>query len=903
MNKKRLLIGIIAIVVLLLVGGAIAYWNIGLSIYNQGVAAHNALDVYGAIERYETVLQYYPIALGSFVQMASENCEACYAYRDARQTLDEGDYQVACEKYEQFLTDFDTNRLVQLAIQDHPVAYLAWAQEAEQTEQYLTAIECYETLIDLYPDSEQAQKAIQSIPVVHYDIGDQHRVAAEYQDAIDAYGLVIETGVEDEWVDKAHIGIRETYLEWGNALYDSDEYETAILRYQDAIQENDDEQVAADIEQKIGDVYLQWVADLFEQDDYQAAIDLGTSAIDDFPQAAWHDQMHTLIQSTYLEWAESLQADDDYSAAIEMYQTLMAAYPDTESDAIHTQIIDIYNSWAENHWQAKEYQEASSVYQELLETYPQNALARQARAKLYQLDYDWAADAYAAGDYETAVEHYQAGYAREEQVLLASGQVQPQVVSPKVYTVTVSTDSLNVRKGPSTEDAIAGVVKRDDELVVVGRSEDGAWIQIEEPAGWVAAVLVQSTIDVLDIPLEVEPPLLKPAVVVASASAAKAWEATASAFYEWGVSLVEQGEYEDGTDKFYTVVEEYPLTEVITVTRHAASQASLDWGDVLSDTEEYEAAVKVYETVFDIDVERTFVATATNRIAGVYLAWGRSFQEEESYNSAILKYAVIYTDYPTSVHVNAAYAGVISCYIEWGDALLSEYKYSDAIEKYQLVITNFPSSQAAGTAAVSIGQVYNAWGSVLHTQKKYVDAMSKFASALRATTNEAVVSAAQKGYNDALWAIARLTDETGNKIINDALATACQGQAAASPAVNLAVDEAGKARCNSNLVALPADLKATMPAHFRYAVCAASGTNVIQRCAYTSGYTLVRQQVWWKVTVRNAKTGAWVAENTFYGPMPGSCPFSYMFYSKTAYKSGGSPSATDATNWLRGIIK
>ena len=66
---------------------------------------------------------------------------------------------------------------------------------------------------------------------------------------------------------------------------------------------------------------------------------------------------------------------------------------------------------------------------------------------------------------------------------------------------------------------------------------------------------------------------------------------------------------------------------------------------------------------------------------------------------------------------------------------------------------------------------------------------------------------------------------------------------------------------------------------------------------------MVRQQLWWRVVVRNAKTGGWVTEKTFYGSMPGSCPYQYRFYSSVAYKTGSAPSSTAVIDWLRGIVK
>ena len=113
MSKKRLAGLIIAVVVVFLVGGAIAYWSIGLSIYNRGVAAHNDLDVETAVGRYQVVMRYYPDFLGGFVSMAARNQQACLAYQSARRAYDAADYGTACERYDQFLADYQKSSLLQ----------------------------------------------------------------------------------------------------------------------------------------------------------------------------------------------------------------------------------------------------------------------------------------------------------------------------------------------------------------------------------------------------------------------------------------------------------------------------------------------------------------------------------------------------------------------------------------------------------------------------------------------------------------------------------------------------------------------------------------------------------------------------------------------------------------------
>ncbi|MEZ4733940.1 MAG: SH3 domain-containing protein [Caldilineaceae bacterium] len=57
----------------------------------------------------------------------------------------------------------------------------------------------------------------------------------------------------------------------------------------------------------------------------------------------------------------------------------------------------------------------------------------------------------------------------------------------------ISTDLLNVRSGPSTTDEIVRTANQGEQFNIIGRSQDGDWVQIaqgETPVGWVSAEFV-----------------------------------------------------------------------------------------------------------------------------------------------------------------------------------------------------------------------------------------------------------------------------------------------------------------------------------------------------------------------------------------------------------------------------
>jgi hypothetical protein len=66
---------------------------------------------------------------------------------------------------------------------------------------------------------------------------------------------------------------------------------------------------------------------------------------------------------------------------------------------------------------------------------------------------------------------------------------------------------------------------------------------------------------------------------------------------------------------------------------------------------------------------------------------------------------------------------------------------------------------------------------------------------------------------------------------------------------------------------------------------------------------LVRQRKWWRVRVRDTRTARVVADRTFRGSSPGSCPFSRMFFGTTDYSTGGSPSSDEIVTWLQSVVR
>ena len=66
-----------------------------------------------------------------------------------------------------------------------------------------------------------------------------------------------------------------------------------------------------------------------------------------------------------------------------------------------------------------------------------------------------------------------------------------------------SSERVNVRQSPGTDAAIAGKLEPQAAVVLIGRSEDGSWLQLrlDDAAGWVAAGLIGADGDVTTLPV------------------------------------------------------------------------------------------------------------------------------------------------------------------------------------------------------------------------------------------------------------------------------------------------------------------------------------------------------------------------------------------------------------------
>ena len=505
--------------------------------------------------------------------------------------------------------------------------------------------------------------------------------------------------------------------------------------------------------------------------------------------------------------------------------------------------------FAENAREQGEHAEAADGYATYLHLYPESALIIFARDTLAETYGEWATALKQARDYQTAIGRY-------EVVLHDYPETPTGGQAASLAAETYAEWATHLREEGKYGEAI------EKHVTVLSEYPDTS-------AGGQAAALAAET------------------------------------YGQWGADLREDGKYADAIEKYQTILGEYRDTPAAAGATVAAAETYTEWATQLRGAGDYAAAVEKYQTILSEYPQTPAATEAEERIAVTYAEWAAELREAGDYAAAVEKYHTIlseYPDTPAAVEVKEKEA-MAETYAEWATQLRGAGQYATAVRKYTTILGEYPDTQPAGTAQVEIGQTYNEWGQQLHSQRKYIEAMDKFTLTQEATSDPDVIAAAEEGYNEALWALSQDTTGEGREVMQQALPVVCEGKPAESPAVGLAEDEPGKARFDGSEFALPLDLKASSPGHFRYAICMEKGTSVLERCPYTGGHSLVRQRRWWRVRVRDTRTARVVADRTFYGSSPASCPFSRSFWATVDYSTGNSPSADQVIDWLQGVVR
>jgi hypothetical protein len=87
------------------------------------------------------------------------------------------------------------------------------------------------------------------------------------------------------------------------------------------------------------------------------------------------------------------------------------------------------------------------------------------------------------------------------------------IPTPMQPIAVVQSDALNLRAGPGTGHPVRATATHGEELIVLGRTEDGSWLKVRRSSGvtaWVASWLVEVSTDVSSLPIPAAVPTPPP---------------------------------------------------------------------------------------------------------------------------------------------------------------------------------------------------------------------------------------------------------------------------------------------------------------------------------------------------------------------------------------------------------
>lgn len=418
------------------------------------------------------------------------------------------------------------------------------------------------------------------------------------------------------------------------------------------------------------------------------------------------------------------------------------------------------------------------------------------------------------------------------------------------------------------------------------------------------------------------------------------------AYFDWATELSAEGDYQAAIQRYSIVLKEYPHTSAAKAVDDPLSEAYLLWSAQLWDSQNYQEAVQSARTLLDDYPDTPSGKKAPDQIVQMYYDWADDLQDGGSYEQAVEKSLIILDEFPRTAAAETARVLTANIYHEWANSLMEMGEYQDSIEIYNLILAEYdetltgqdinedikdahlawatqlrqadeyehaiaqyqtlqdeyPQTIAPEESSELIMETLLEWGEDLYQQAEFAQSMEKYSEAEALTEDPDLIQAAQDGYEEALLGLSRDEGPDGERIIQEAFSAACDGKPAASPAVGFDEEADGKAlSCTSGLT-IPQDLRPDYPGHFRFVVSREDGSNTVQTCRYQAQHKLIRQRLYWTITLRSAATGGIYTTKTFYGSPPPKCEQVESFSGPTKYKSGSEPSSAELKAWLESII-
>ena len=472
------------------------------------------------------------------------------------------------------------------------------------------------------------------------------------------------------------------------------------------------------------------------------------------------------------------------------------------------------------------YQEAISSAEKFLEIYPESPLASRVSEAAASSFYSWGEKAREEGNYQQALDQYMTA-------------LESYPSSTKVSGLREAIASLNLLQG--------------DQF-----AEKGDWKQATENYD---LILKQY-----------------PETQAASQTPLKA----ASVYAQWGDQLYYQGDHVGAIEKYQVILNDYSWITPVQPNPEKVTTGLTEWGEELFSEGNYSEAIDKYQLL--ITKYRSTIPSMMirYRIAEMYYQWAQELRKSDNFEGTFNNYGVINNFYSDTPVAERAKVEVPQLYFDWVADLQSKNEYETALEKLNLVITGFDDEAAKATAREGIPENYVLWGIFLSSQNNYLEAMEKYLMVSEDINNPLEIrNKAESGYEEALKALAADTKGQGYEIFVEAYNNACNELPSTSPAIDLDKNKPGKGlACPGSQFDLPVDLWATAPIDFRYVIKTVFSAEEVERCNYSSGYSLVRKRNFVDLALIEVRSGKVAAGKRFFGSYPENCTAKFSFTEK-----------------------
>lgn len=378
-------------------------------------------------------------------------------------------------------------------------------------------------------------------------------------------------------------------------------------------------------------------------------------------------------------------------------------------------------------------------------------------------------------------------------------------------------------------------------------------------------------------------------------------------------NLLDDGQFNmvlDEINRFHAL---YPSSLKETLMADMGIDAYLGWVQELSEQNKYEEGLdklNSVEVAFPVHAQAR-QKQLNDAYSAHYLAWGNYLITQNAFETAMEKLEYLMDTYPDTVEYKTAYDSIAQANLGWSEQLITQKDYKQAVSKLQIVVDDYNESAAVTQAGQLLPQAYLDWSKALSNQQRYLLSMEKLEAIEGLNASGSLLDDVEVAYQNTVLLLARDNGEDGKAVLAEALSQACSGEIPSHPSVGLLVDEPGKILNCCGVVStggcvfwsIPKNLAASTPGSFRYIVVRKHSTKVVQNCPYTGGATMERLQEVEEVVITSVASGEVVAEKTFYGGYPPTCPIVHSFQSSTASIMGDQISNPTINEWISQVVK